>query len=101
MNDCVSKVPYNFAPLELKSWLCHCAPYGFVLPHPYPAPAWRKYFLTHPRPLGPREALPYPVKLYFLLFALQLVHFFNETYFINKNILEITTKFIPSNQINF
>ena len=26
-----------------------------------------KTFSPHPRPLGPREALPHPVKLYFLL----------------------------------
>ena len=27
----------------------------------------RKTFLPHPRPLGPREAPPHPIKLYFLL----------------------------------
>ena len=62
----------------------------------------RKTFSPHPCPLGPREAPPYPVKLYFLLICPTTnTIFFNETYFINKNILTITTKFISLNQINF
>ena len=61
-----------------------------------------KIFLPHSRPLGPREALPPPHKtLLFVNFPYNQYNFFNETYFINKNILEITTKFITSNQINF
>ena len=61
-----------------------------------------KTFSSHPRPLGPREIPPHLVKLYFLLICpTTSTIFFNETYFIDKNILEITTKFIPSNQINF
>ena len=59
-------------------------------------------FSPHPHPLGPREAPSHPVKLYFLLICpTTSTIFFNETYLINKNILKITTKFIPSNQINF
>ena len=61
-----------------------------------------KTFPPHPRPLGPREAPPHSIKLYFLIICpTTSTIFFNETYFIDKNILEITTKFIPSNQINF
>ena len=75
-----------------------------VLSCPIPAPPniTRKIFLPHPHPLGPCKALPYPVKLYFLLICLTTITiFFNKTYFINKNILEITTKFISSNQTKF
>ena len=75
-----------------------------ILSCPIPAPPRMtgNTFSPHSRPLGPHEASPHPVKLYFLLICLTTsTIFFNETYFINKNILEITTKFIPSNQINF
>ena len=61
-----------------------------------------KNFPPHPCSLGPHEILSHLIKLYFLLiFPITSTIFFKETYFINKNILEITTKFIPSNQINF
>ena len=57
-----------------------------------------KTFSPHPSPLGPHEALSHHEKLYFLLICPIVSRiFFNETYFINKNILEIITKFIPSN----
>ena len=66
---------------------------------PRPAPHDGKNFLTPTVSLG---APPHPVKLYFLLICPTIsTIFFNETYFINKNILEITTKFILSNQFNF
>ena len=72
---------------------------GFVLPHLFPTPHDRENFFT---PSLPLRAPPHPIKLYFLLICLTTSTIvFNETYFINKNILEITTKFIPSNQINF
>ena len=59
-------------------------------------------FVTPSPPLGPHEALTYFVKLYFLLiFLTTITIFFNKTYFINKNIFEITTKFISSNQTKF
>ena len=78
------------------------APHGFVLPHPYSAPHNMENFVTPSPPLGPHEALTYLVKLYFLLiFLTTITIFFNKTYFINKNILEITTKFILSNQTKF
>ena len=56
-------------------------------------------------PSLPLEALRSPAPprktLLFIILPYNQYNFFNETYFINKNILEITTKFIPSNQINF
>ena len=62
-----------------------------------PRPTW--FCLAPSLPLG---ASPHPVKVYFLLICPTIsTIFFNEIYFINKNILEITTKFILSNQINF
>ena len=69
---------------------------------PVPARMTRKTFSPHPCLLGPSEAPLHLVKLYFLLICpTTSTIFFNETYFIYKNILEITTKFIPLNQINF
>ena len=60
-------------------------------PRPAPPRMTRNTFSPYPRPLGPREASPRPLKLYFLLiFPTTSTIFFNETYFINKNILEIT-----------
>ena len=40
-----------------------------VLSYPIPTQPrmTEKTFTSHPRPLGPREAPPHPVKLYFLL----------------------------------
>ena len=70
------------------------SPHGFVLLRPRPAPHNEENFLT-PSP-------PHPIKLFFLLICpTTSTIFFKETYFINKNILKITTKFIQSNQINF
>ena len=45
------------------------SPPRMVLSCPISAPLrmTRKTFSSHPCPLGPREALPHPVKLYFLL----------------------------------
>ena len=61
-----------------------------------------KNFLTPSPPLGALQSSSLPRKtLLFLNLSYNQYNFFNETYFINKNILEITTKFIPSNQINF
>ena len=82
---------------------CSSPPY-MVLSCLIPAPLHmtKKTFSTHPRPLEPHEAPPHLIKFYFLLiFPTTSTNFFYETYFINTNILEITTKFIPSNQINF
>ena len=78
-------------------------PHGIVLPHPRPAPHDGENFLTPSPTLGaPRSPAPSCKTLLFLLiFPTISTIFFNETYFINKNILKITTKFIPSIQINF
>ena len=77
--------------------------HSFVLPHPHPTLYDGENFLA---PFPPFRALrspipPHPVKLHFLLICPQLLLFFNKTYLINKNIFEITNKFIPSNQTNF
>ena len=54
---------------EVEGWSLHPAPHGFILPHPCLAPPrmTKKTFSPHPYPVGPREALPLPIKLYFLL----------------------------------
>ena len=86
-----------------KGWGLRPRPAWFFLAPSQPCPALhdRENFLIPSPPLG-GPAPPHPVKLYFLLiFPITKTIFFNKTYFINKNILEITTKFIPSNQINF
>ena len=83
----------------LKDGVFALVPQDFVLLHPRPVPHDTENFLLHLRPLGPCEVPSHLVKLYFLLICLTIsTNFFNENYFINKNILEITTKFIPSNQ---
>ena len=74
------------------------APHGFVLPYPR---MMGKIFLTHPCPLGPCKALSQPVTLLLVNLSTTITIVFNKIYFINKNILEITNKFIPSNQTNF
>ena len=69
------------------------SPPCMILSCPIPAPPCmtENTFSPHPCPLGPREATPCPVKLYFLLICpTTSTIFFYETYFINKNILEIT-----------
>ena len=80
------------------------SPPCMVLSYPIPSQTRMagKTFSSHPRPIGPHETPPHLVKLYFLLICSTIsTIFFSETYFINKNILKIITKFIPSNQINF
>ena len=72
-------------------WYC-------LAPSP-PHPAWRGK-LSHP--ISTPWGLAPPGKtLFLLIFPTTSTIFFNETYFIDKNIFEITTKFIQSNQINF
>ena len=78
------------------------ASHDFVLPHPYPVLHDGENFLTPSQPLGaPRNPAPPHKTLLFVNFPYNQYNFFNETYFINENILKITTKFIPSNQTNF
>ena len=54
-----------------KGWGLHPRPAWFYLapssPRPAPPRITGKTFSPHPRPLGPYEAPPHPVKLYFLL----------------------------------
>ena len=81
------------------------SPPHMVLFCPIPAPPHmiEKTFSPHPHPLEPCKGLSHLIKLYFLLICLttSTIFFLIKTYFVNKNILEITTKFILSNQINF
>ena len=75
-------------------------PHGFVLPHLRSAPHDDENFLPHPRPMGPRKAPPHPTPshktLLFVNLPITIIIVFNKTYFVNKNILEITNKFITS-----
>ena len=78
------------------------SPPRMVLSCPIPAPHVGENFLTPSLPLGaPRSLAPLRKTLLFVNLPYNWYNFFNETYFINKNILEITTKFISLNQINF
>ena len=66
---------------------CALTSHGFVLPHlcllgPHPNPSCKTLIFVN-----------LPQNYYY--------YFFNKTCFINKNILEITNKFIPSNQTKF
>ena len=74
----------------------------FCLAPSSPASYDGKNFLTPSLPLGAPWS-PAPPRKILLFVNLPYIeyNFFNETYFIDKNILEITTKFIQSNQINF
>ena len=67
-----------------------------------PRPAWRRKFSCPIPPLGALRR-PAPPRKTLLLVNLPttITIVFNKTYFVNKNILEITNKFIPSNQTNF
>ena len=58
-----------------------------------------KIFLPYPRSLEPCETPPHPTCKTLLLInlATTIAIVFNKTCFINKNILEIKNKFIPSN----
>ena len=82
-----------------KGWGLHPCPAGFVLPHPHPALHDEENFFT---PSLPFRAPPQPVKLHFLLiFPTISTIFLMKPISLMQNTLEITIKFIPSNQINF
>ena len=67
-----------------------------------PPPHMTGKFLTPSLPLGtPRRLALLRKTLLFVNLPTIITTFFNKTCFINKNILEITNKFIPSNQTNF
>ena len=77
--------------------------HAFVLPHPYLALYDRdgKFFLVPSQLFGGPRSLTSPCKT---IIFINLLHnyynfFFSKTCFINKNIIEITTKFL-SHQIN-
>ena len=76
--------------------------HNFVLPYPHPILHDKENFLTPSSSLGaPRSPAPPRKTILFVNLPNNKYNFFNETYFINKNILEIKTKFIRSNQIKF
>ena len=71
---------------------------------PRPAPHDGKNFPAQSPPLGPLWSPTPPSKTLLLVnlpTTITIFFFFYETYFVSKNILEITNKFIPSNQTNF
>ena len=86
----------------LKDGVFAPAPHDFVLPNPHPASHDRKNFLTPSPPNGAPRSPALPCKTLLLVnLPTTITIVFNKTCFINKNILEITNKFIPSNQTNF
>ena len=77
-------------------------PHGFVLPHPCPAPHDGENFLAPSSPFGAPHSPAFPRKTQlFVNLSTIITIFFSKTCFVNKNILEITNKFIPSNQTTF
>ena len=76
--------------------------HDFDLLYSCPALHNEENFFTSSSPIGvPRNLAPPCKTLLFINFPYNLYYFFNKTYSINKNILEITINFIPSNRINF
>ena len=71
-------------------------------PHPTPPCMTEKFFLPPSTPLRtPRIPAPPYKTLLLINLSTTIIIVFNKTCFINKNILDITNKFIPSNQNNF
>ena len=86
----------------LKDGVMAPASHDFVLLNPCPAPHVEENFLTPSSPSGAlRNPAPPCKTLLFINLPTTITIVFNKTYFVNKNILKITNKFIPSNQINF
>ena len=78
------------------------ASHGFVLPHLRFAPYEGENFLAPSSPFGAPHSPAFPRKTQiFVNLSTIITIFFSKTYFVNKNILEITNKFILSNQTNF
>ena len=77
-------------------------PHSFILFHSRPVLHDGENFLTSSLLFGAPQS-PAPPRKTLLLINLPttITIVFNKTYFVNKNILKITNKFIPSNQINF
>ena len=87
---------------ESEGWSFTSAPYGFVLPHPHPAPHDGENFFVPSPPLGTPQTSTLSRKTLLLInLPTTITIVFNKTCFINKNILEITNKFISSYQTNF
>ena len=77
-------------------------PSHIIFSYPILVLYYRENFLTPSSPLGVLQS-PVPPRKTLLLVNLSttIKIVFNKTNFINKNIFEITNKFIPSNQTNF
>ena len=84
-----------------KGWGIRPRPVWFCLTSS-PPHMTEKIFLPHPHILGPRKT-PSPCckTLLFVNLPITITIVFNQTCFVNKNILEITNKFILSNQFSF
>ena len=86
----------------LKDGVFAPAPHDFVLSNPHPVSHDRENFLAPSPPNGaPRSPAPPCKTLLLVNLSTTITIVFNKTCFINKNILEITNKFIPTNQTNF
>ena len=69
---------------------------------PRPAPHDKENLLAPSPPLGAPRSPALPRKTLLLVYLPTTITIvFNKIFFINKNIFEITNKFIPSNQTNF
>ena len=76
--------------------------HDFILPHPHPALHDRENFLAPSLALrAPRSPAPLGKILLLVNLPTTITIVFNKTCFVNKNILKINNKFIPSNQTNF
>ena len=85
-----------------KGWGLAPAPHDFVLPYPHPALHDEENFLATSLPLrAPQSPTPSRKTLLLVNLPATITIVVNKTCFINKNILEITNKFILSNQTNF
>ena len=96
------KFGWQWGGAGLKDGVFAPAPYDFVLLHPCPTPHDEENFLTPSLPFGaPRNPAPLRKTLLLINLPTTITIVFNKIYFVNKNILKITNKFIPSNEINF
>ena len=84
---------------ESEGWNFRFRPTWFCLT---PSPHDGENFLTSSPPLGaPQSPASLRKTLLFVNLSTTITIVFNKIYFVNKDILEITNKFISSNQINF
>jgi len=81
-----------------EGWGLRPRPAWFCLTLSPPHPAYGKNFLSPSPPLGaPRSPAPPRNTLLLVNLLATILIVFNKTCFVNKNILEIKNKFIPSN----